>query len=287
MNTHKYIVSCVTTVLIVIFCITGCNNNSQGTSGSRNDIRFDSIQVETEYHLLEKNENPHCELKLNFIYPDKFASSEILKAIRNDFVVSFFNEHFDGLSPQEAIDKFTEEYIKEYKSLEEYFQDDIKIDSDAPVEAWYNFYEIRYNEIFYNQSNILSYCSYKESFTGGAHGSHVLRDRVLDLTTGLPINESDIFIEDYQEKLAAIILKYITKENDLSDPKELEDIGYFSIDEIYPNNNFVVNESGITYDFNEYEIAAYVVGITSIHIPYDEIRHLLRTNSPISHLAGN
>jgi hypothetical protein len=66
---------------------------------------------------------------------------------------------------------------------------------------------------------------------------------------------------------------------------ELENIGFFNLDEIYPNNNFYADETGITYTFNEYEIAAYVVGAVSVQIPYENIRHLLRRESPVSELA--
>ena len=48
-----------------------------------------------------------------------------------------------------------------------------------------------------------------------------------------------------------------------------------------------VDETGITYSFNEYEIAAYVVGVTNVHLPYKEIRYLLRDDSPISQLIEN
>jgi hypothetical protein len=66
---------------------------------------------------------------------------------------------------------------------------------------------------------------------------------------------------------------------------ELENIGFFNLDEISSNNNFYADEIGITYTFNEYEIAAYVVGPVTIQIPYDKIRHLLRRESPVSDIA--
>ncbi|MCD8176901.1 MAG: DUF3298 and DUF4163 domain-containing protein [Tannerellaceae bacterium] len=284
MNTQKHIFKGFILFFAIVLCITGCKNNKQGKNGRPNDIQFDSIQVEKEYYLLNNTENPHCDLKINFLYPVKSSSPAVLDAVRNDFVITFFNEQFEGLTPQEAMEKFTEEYLKEYKGLEEYYQEDIRQNHDAPVTAWYNYYEIRYNEINYNSNNVLSYSCYRESFTGGAHGSHLLRNRVINLNTGDVITENDIFTDGYQEPLAKILIRHITEQNEVAEPKELEDIGYFSIDEIYPNNNFLVDDSGITYDFNEYEIAAYVVGITSIHIPYQEIRHLLQAESPISHL---
>ena len=120
--------------------------------------------------------------------------------------------------------------------------------------------------------------------TGGAHGAHAYNHHVIDLKTAKPIPEADIFVEGYEEKLAQILVDQIAKQNNVANNKELENIGFFSIDEIFPNGNFMVDLTGITYSFNEYEIAAYVVGATHVQLPYKEIRHLLREDSPISQL---
>lgn len=84
----------------------------------------------------------------------------------------------------------------------------------------------------------------------------------MNLKTGKPITEEEIFVDNYQDNLARILVDQIAKQNNVSDAKELENIGFFSVDEIFPNGNFLVDETGITYSFNEYEIAAYVVGVT-------------------------
>ena len=73
----------------------------------------------------------------------------------------------------------------------------------------------------------------------------------------------------------------------MENPKDLENIGFFSVEEIFPNGNFLVDEDGITYTFNEYEIAAYVVRETNVFLPYAEILYLLKKDSPIAKLIDN
>ena len=125
-----------------------------------------------------------------------------------------------------------------------------------------------------------------ENYTGGAHGAHAYNHFVIDLKNGKKLKEEDIFIDSYQEQLAAILVAQIAKQNNVTDPKELENMGFFSVDEIYPNNNFLIDETGITYTFNEYEIAAYVVGPIHVHIPFEDVQLLLKQDSPIASLAG-
>ena len=108
----------------------------------------------------------------------------------------------------------------------------------------------------------------------------------LTIETNIMDFDEDIYGEDYQELLAEILVHAITRDNDLSDPKELENIGFFSVDEIYPNNNFYVDDQGITYTFNEYEVAAYVVGPVHVHLSFDEVSVLLKPDTPVARLAG-
>ena len=125
-----------------------------------------------------------------------------------------------------------------------------------------------------------------ENYTGGAHGAHAYNHFVLDANTGHRISEEDIFVDNYQDSLAEILVAQIAKQNDISDPKELENMGFFSVDEIYPNNNFFVDDTGITYTFNEYEIAAYVVGPVHVHLSFEEVQYLLRPDTPITQLIN-
>ena len=46
--------------------------------------------------------------------------------------------------------------------------------------------------------------------------------------------------------------------------------------EIKPNGNFTVSEQGVTYIYNQYEIAPYSMGAIHVSVPWDEIRDLIR-----------
>lgn len=265
--------------------ITGCNTGTKKVA--KNDLKFDSISVEKTYHLLDNPDNPNCNLQIKFVYPAKFANKEILKSIQQHFVSSYFGDDYENVTPQEAVVKYTEDYLKAYKELEPEFKSEVANADEQPVGAWFSYYEMSSDDIAYNQNDLLSYTVNFENYTGGAHGAHTFNNHVLDLKTGKALTEEDIFIENYQDSLAKILVDQIAKQNNVTDPKELENIGFFSVDEIFPNSNFLVDETGITYTFNEYEIAAYVVGAVRVHLPFNEIQYLLKKDSPISSLIDN
>jgi hypothetical protein len=272
--------------MLVCVGITGCN---QGTkSASENHIQWDSIHIEKTYHLLDDPNNPNCNIQVHFVFPVKLNNSAALTKVQQYIVHSCFGESYDSLPPAEAAAHYTEQYLNSYKELEKDFLEEKEHnhEDEATATAWLSYYEFFYNEILYSKNDLLCYTVFYENYTGGAHGSHSGTCHILDLNTGEALGEKDFFVEGYQEELAAMLVSKIAETNRLKDPKELENMGFFSIDEIYPNGNLTIDDNGITYYFNEYEIAAYVVGITKVFLPYSEIKHLLRSDSPIAVPAG-
>lgn len=264
--------------------ISGCKTGTK--QSMENDIKFDSIHVDKTYHLLENPEYPSCSLQLNFVYPVKALNKEILNKIQQQFVLAYLGESYENTAPEEAIVKYTADYLKAYKDLEEDFKAEVARSGDNSIPASFSFYEMSSDNIAYNKNDILSYTVNFTNYTGGAHGANSFTNHVLNLKTGEPVTEADLFIENYQDDLAQILIDKICKQNNVENPKDLENIGFFSVDEIFPNGNFLIDDNGITYTFNEYEIAAYVVGATNIYLPYQEIEHLLKKESPISHIAN-
>ena len=279
------------TLLIIItlflgLIITGCRHNSAVITEIENDIKFDSIMVKEKYHLLGDTTNPYCSLESVFTFPSDYKDKEILDKLKTYFVHSFFGEDISTENPKEAIDIYTQMYITDYKELESDFIEELKITGEKPQhDSWYSYYEISSNEILYNKCNLLSYGVSVEYFTGGAHGGNGFNNYVINLITGDEINEDDIFIKNYEDSLAQIILYTIASDNNVESPEELESMGFFNIDEIYPNSNFYVDAKGITYTYNEYEIAAQYVGRIDVFIPYERIRQLIRNDSPVAPLV--
>jgi hypothetical protein len=238
--------------------------------------------------MLEDTNNPNCNLQINFVFPAEFKNKEALAAVQRQFISSCMGESYEKLAPAEAVARYVEQYLEEYKKLEQDFLAEKENDHDheASAGSWFSFYEYFFNEITYNKNDLLCYTVHYENYTGGAHGSHSDTSHIIDLNTGLPLTETDLFVEGFQEDLAKVIVRKIAQKNQAKSAGELEDMGFFSVEEIYPNGNISVDDNGITYHFNEYEIAAYVVGPTEVFIPYDEIKQLLRKDSRIASLAG-
>ncbi len=112
-----------------------------------------------------------------------------------------------------------------------------------------------------------------------------VRNYVLDLSSGELMAEGDIFSAGYDLALRPILQGSLLEAHGVKSVQELEDLGFFGIDEIVPNKNFLINDKGITYTFNKGEYSAYQLQVPEVFIPYTAVRSLLRENSVVSKLA--
>jgi hypothetical protein len=60
--------------------------------------------------------------------------------------------------------------------------------------------------------------------------------------------------------------------------QSLEGEFWFDNNKFHLNENFLFTKTGITFFYNEYEIACYACGTTEIEIPYKNIKSLINKN---------
>ncbi|MDR2470063.1 MAG: RsiV family protein [Tannerella sp.] len=264
---------------MLICCNTGKKESFENT------VRWDSLAVDRSGHFMDADTNPGCSLQIKFVYPVDFSDANVLKATARQFIADCFGDRYADMTPQKAAEEYAQEFIRTFKKDEQEFLEEKKKHPAEAEDSWGEVYEISNNQILYNRNNLLGVLSARESYQGGAHSVHYYTSRVIDLTTGSRITEKEIFIDECQDDLAKIIAEEIVLSNNVDNVSELENIGFFDIGEIKPNGNFYVDDTGIAYIYNEYEIAAYALGAITVHLPYEKIRHLLRQDSPIASIA--
>lgn len=276
----KHISIYLGTLCIIAMSLFSCN--TERTPTRDNNIEFDTIYSVQNYHWDNDSTQPSCNLKLTFIYPVSFDNKSILDSLQRIFVSSFFDETYALSSPQDAVNNYGKAYIENYK-------EDVKVfaennDSHDDNEEYFSYYETNSNQITFNKGDLLVFQITQSNYKGGASSYEFLKNYAIDLRTGKLVTEDDIFKPGYEKLLTNIFRDYLIKSNKVQSISALEDLGYFGIDEIVPNDNFLLDDKGITYIFNKGEYSAYKLDAIKVFIPYNEIELALKEDSPISHL---
>lgn len=262
--------------------LLSCGNNMNKHTGA---FEFDSIQVNETVHLFGDTAKPACNLIVNFTYISQSSDSLLKDSLNAYFLAASLGDSYSSLKPQEAVRKYTDNYIREYREdLEPAFlqdQKDTRKEDGTDIDAWYSYYKYISSHIQFYEGDLLIYrCRYEE-YTGGAQGIYKTNYLNLNLKTMTPIRLEDLFVSNYKEALTDLLWNQLMADNRVATHQELEDMGYCSTGDLGPTENFCLGKEGITFHYNVYEITPYIMGAVDITIPYDMMQHLLNEDTDI------
>jgi hypothetical protein len=286
--------------LIPVFIFSACNTKKSNIPQD-NDVVFDTLYLSQQMFLDNDPSKSSCNLEIRLVYP--IASKKMnIDTLTNLWTSCIFGQSNTGISLQQAAKSYIDTYFQRYRQDAENFREN-RFDKD-PLSAltdgsysqseedenesqseFYSYYETLTDTVTFNQNDLISLQVRRVSNKGGRESYETFRNFVIDLKTGNILSEKDIFIEGYEPQLRRIIINKLLKQNGVNDISELEQLGYFGVNEIVPNRNFLIDAKGITFIFNKGEYSAYLISAPVIFIPYEEIRHLLRENTTVWKLA--
>lgn len=286
--------------LIPVFIFSACNTKKSNIPQD-NDVVFDTLYLSQQTFLDNDPSKSSCNLEIRLVYP--VASKKMnIDTLTNLWTSCIFGQSNTGISLQQAAKSYIDTYFQRYRQDAENFRENrfdkdplsaltdssystLEEEADEPRSEFYSYYETLTDTVTYNQNDLISLQVRSVSNKGGSESYETFRNFVIDLKTGNILSEKDIFIEGYEPQLRRIIINKLFKQNGVNDISELEQLGYFGVNEIVPNRNFLIDAKGITFIFNKGEYSAYLISAPVIFIPYEEIRHLLRENTTVWKLA--
>ena len=266
------------------------NDQTEQDSISTDTVRYGESTVEINKHLLNKPEYPACEFTATISYPEKYKNDSILKIIQKKFVSSCFGDEYVQYSPTEALKQFSDSYIKKYDTLEDDLKKGIEENKgkyNADDFIWLNYvYSVNAAPIF-NNNLFACYSVQQYEYTGGAHGMTTTTYEVINLENGNPLTLEDIFNSQDFEKVNKVILSQLLKDLRITSPAQLVDAGFFDPDGITATENFYIDNTGVVWLFNPYEIACYAVGSVKIPVPYNTLKPYIKPDSPVMNMIEN
>lgn len=280
-------------------CFASCQNSDRDTRGIEKSADFDTIQVTKRSHLEENPANPFCDIQVEFVYP-VHSMGVGPDTLQQFFIQNMFGEPYDHLPPREAVEAYVKNYIENYTydagTYRDAVSDMMEINALIPGidltdgehsvnESFYSYHETLSNSIVYNRRGIVSFQVEQSNNKGGATSYVAYRNYVVDVHNGRQVTESEVFRAGYDQALQNLIITSLLEQNGVKSVDELEDLGFFGINEIVPNKNFLLTDEGFIYTYNKGEYSAYQLDAPEVFIPYTAIRSLLREHTPAAKLA--
>lgn len=252
--------------------IIGCNSST-----TWNELEFYNVEKleqlsekplepeegeEDEFAALREKENREMDVKVDmqFVKSDNQSNERVCKLI-NDQLIEVLLKQSSELSIDEAVAQYIEDVKKEFHS-----------DEIANV-----YYDHLTGRAEYGMEKVINYRLKEEVFVGGAHPSTTTTILRFDAQTGEFISLDNVFPTLNQNKLQELLLDKLMKDTHTHSLAELHEKGWLEMTDMFVSNNFALREDSIEFFYNEYDIAPYANGVTSICLGYDDVKDLIST----------
>ena len=262
-------------LLLITLSLAGCKQANQGAE-KKWGLAYDSLMMDRSVHLFGDTAKPSCHLVLNLTYVSQ-ANDTKFKDSLNHYLLGFsLGDKFINKEPREALENFATNYANAYRNdLEPLYRKEEELNDGREMGAWYNYYKKIESRIQRCQGILLTYRNRYEEFTGGAHGMYATTFLHIDLRTLTPVTLHELFADEATDELTELLWQQLMADNQVSTKEELYDLGYASTGDLLPINNFYLDDKGITFYYNVYDIAPYAMGPITITLSRDKVAHLI------------
>jgi len=209
-------------------------------------IPFVVYYLHSEDRLLKDNtDSPVAEIELTLIYPINSETNTAVDSVCYHIANGFFGNGFFHNIPDSMLTRFENEYYNNYsqQNLERY-------DNGAS----FNWQKVVSMSVINNSDYLLCVEFIKYAFTGGAHGMTNIAYQNINLKDGNELTYNDIFNKDSKILLSELLTEQLYTDKQIPTDITLKKAGYF-VESIEPNYNIYINNTGIGFLYNSYEIA--------------------------------
>ncbi len=237
---------------------------SQNKNSSTTQNQADTITYETASFYKSSTEcnTNTCGAYVKATYP-VFKDDAL-----NSFVMGKITiKPFDSVS-YNALDIAADSFINEYVNFKKEYPE------TAGGYEW-----IQNLKVSYQNAKTINFTHSSYGYTGGAHGLENTLYYNLAKPSYTQLSLKDLFKAGYETELAKIAEQIFRSNEKLSEEDSLSDGYFFDDGKFSLTSNFLITKDGILFTYNPYEIKAYAYGSTDLLIPYQQIQHLIKSDS--------
>ncbi|MDH8700697.1 hypothetical protein M2138_000028 [Dysgonomonadaceae bacterium PH5-43] len=246
-----------------------------------NRIKYDTSYLNEEFYAYDREKFPGFVCKMQFTYPKAYRDQVTLENLQKLFITNGLGEVYSEFTPEEALRLFYSKMLSEYddftssRETQKMVSEIEQSENNFPQTIMALSKEFTMTNNFYlNNNDLISYTITTYNYDGGAHGMEITKGFTVKLSEAKLIKYSDILIPTSIEGLKPLLVNALLDSKEFENINELKNEGY-EINKIVPTNNFYIDEEGITFIYNPYEIGPYSLGTTTIHLPFSDIKKYL------------
>lgn len=255
-------------ILTLLLLLTGCRQINE------NEVIFDTVVIDKSVKLSNEVNSPVCTIHLSMAYAtdDNGHKAEVINKYIND---KLFGQQQE-MAVENAAKLFADEYVEAYsKNLLPLYNQDR---ADSTKRAWYDYHYVITTNTQTGCKGTIVYLATVDFYEGGANSMDQLLTLNFEPKTGRMLNLSDIFVDGYEMELTRVLLQALKEKTGTRSMSQLREKGFLRSLDMYPSENFILDDETITFIYNPSEIAPYSEGSTELIIPYTNLKSIIKNS---------
>ena len=276
MNHKKPLIATILLLMLITLAASSCQGKNEVA------LANDSIVVEDAF---KKSNGELCKIKtrVEITYPNEYKDSESTLKLKELFCKSVLNASSDVSDIKAALDHYAKSIITQNSPIQitsdnaynEEDYDDIDIDNFEIT--------VRITNV-YNNNDLLSFCCEKSVKKNNNQASVSHRYVNLDLLSMKKMTHNDLFLNGSEQQVTQMLKSKLMEQEGVKDDDELNDLGYFNLQNLVITDNFYFSDKGITWGFVPGVIAVPAVGETTLLLPFEELMRFKCEDSALNRI---
>ena len=270
-------------LLSLTMLIASCGKGGKGKANNGKPAVTVKTQQLNDKSTFKLSNGELCTIVADAVidYPVATVEGLALDSLQRLFA-AYVLESGDSLSLQEALRQTVANSMHQYDFMDEPMSDDEIADVEGQTTINYAT-STRVTPI-YNKNGVVTFervdvVKKNSKVTAVTH-----RYYSFDVESQTYIDVNRLFRDDAIADVCQLLKQQLLKQNNASGNEQLNDLGYFNVENITVSHNFFFDENGVTWSYLPNELAVEAVGEPKITIPYGDLTDFQCDNSILERL---
>jgi len=217
-------------------------------------------------------------------YPVSMAEGVVLDTLQRLFA-AYVLESGDTLTLSEAMRQVVANSMHQYDFMAEPVNNDVAVEvgEEADLNTLKYATSTRVSPI-YNKNGVVTFERVDVVKKNDKVASVTHHYYSFDVEAQAYIELSHLFRDDAVADVCQLLKQQLLKQNNAAGNEQLNDLGYYNVENITVTRNFYFDDNGITWSYLPNELAVEAVGEPRIFIPYGQLASSQCDNSIIERL---
>lgn len=274
----------IAVVLLVVFAICRCACGHEGSNGetlmevsSVEGVDFGTFTLDTVASLSQYSPESKTTIHMSIKYAKN--NDRINREIMSSGI--FFPAGMTDKSKtlKQIATDFMRQYVEDYKQdFGEVFRQEAIVKAEKP-ETNTDPMQVSYDlttRIAAVTDTTFCYLAEVHEQAGGMHPTKVTITRNMSKRDGHTITLNEFLVPGYQHPLEDLIVEQMAKDKKAEGKAGLQAMLIFAGIDPYVSETFIIGNDGVTFIYNEDEIAPHPMGEIRVKLSYDQIKQLMK-----------